>query len=71
MKTSHFITPRSLSDCQFTVGSYDSVVEPCQWVGNTYMSYNNRHQIMTDMIYVMAVVSLIVLVVGIFISRFL
>jgi hypothetical protein len=71
MKTSHFITPRSLSECQFTVGSADPIVEPSQWIGNTYTSYSDHQQTMTYLAYGVAVIFLVMIVVGSAVTRFL
>lgn len=71
MKTSHLITPRTLSDCQFTVGSTDTVVEPCQWVGNSYSSYADHQQWMTIVVYGVAGIFLSIAVLGTLVVRFL
>lgn len=71
MKTSHFITPRSLSECQFTVGSLDPIVEPCQWIGNTYSTYNDHQQWLTMMVYGVAGIFLSITVLGTLVVRFL
>jgi hypothetical protein len=71
MKTSHFITPRSLSECQFTVGSPDPIVEPSQWIGNTYSTHNDAQRQMTLLVYGVSTIALVVVVVGTVITRFL
>jgi len=71
MKSSHLITPRTLSDCQFTVGCSDPIVEPSQWIGRTYSSYNDAQRQLTLLIYGVSVVALVVVVVGTIVSRFL
>jgi hypothetical protein len=71
MKTSHFITPRSLSDCQFTVGCSDPIVEPSQWIGRTYSSYNDAQRQLTLLIYGVSAIALVGVVVGTVVTRFL
>ena len=71
MKTSHFVTPRTLSECQFTVGCSDPIVEPSQWVGKTYTTYYDHQRMITNLIYGVSAIALIVVVVGTVITRVL
>ena len=70
MKTSHLTTPRTLSECQFTVGCSDPIVEPSQWSGKTYTTYYDHQRTMTNLIYGVSVMFLVVVVVGAIVSRF-
>ena len=70
MKTSHLVTPRSLSECQFTVGSYDPIVEPSQWIGKTYSSYNDQQVWITRVIYGVAGFFMVLVVGGTIATRF-
>lgn len=71
MKTSHFVTPRTLSECQFTVGCSDPIVEPSQWVGSTYSSYQDYQQTLTTVVYGVSAVFVIIVVFGTLFTRFL
>jgi hypothetical protein len=70
MKSSHLVTPRTLSECQFTVGSADPIVEPSQWVGRTYSTYDDSQRQMTLLVYGVSVIALVVVVVGTIVTRF-
>jgi hypothetical protein len=70
MKTSHLTTPRSLSECQFTVGSPDPIVEPSQWVGHTYSSHSDVQRQMTLLVYGVSTIAIVVAVVGTIVTRF-
>jgi hypothetical protein len=71
MKTSHYVTPRTLSECQFTVGSADPIVEPAQWAGKTYTTYFDHQRMVTNLIYGVSAIFLVIVVVGSVVTRFL
>jgi hypothetical protein len=70
MKSSHLVTPRTLSECQFTVGSADPIVEPAQWIGKTYTTYFDHQRMITNLVYGISAIFLVIVVVGSIISRF-
>jgi hypothetical protein len=71
MKSSHLVTPRTLSECQFTVGSADPIVEPSQWVGNTYTTHFDHQRMVTNLVYGVSAILLLIVVVGTLVTRFL
>lgn len=69
MKSSHLVTPRSLSDCQFTVGSYDPIVEPSQWTGRTYTTHYDHQRMVTNLVYGVSAIFLAIVVAWSLVSR--
>jgi hypothetical protein len=70
MKSSHLVTPRTLSECQFTVGSSDPIVEPAQWIGKTYTTHFDHQRMITNLVYGVSAILLLIVVVGSIVSRF-
>lgn len=71
MKSSHLVTPRSLSECQFTVGSSDPIVEPAQWIGNTYTTHFDNQRMLTNLAYGVSAIFLAIVVSWSIVNRFL
>ena len=71
MKSSHLVTPRSLSECQFTVGTSDPIVEPAQWTGTVYTTHFDNQRMLNNLMYSVAAIFLIIVVAWSVVDRFL